>query len=186
MPSRRLLAMAALAVAVLPLTSCASGDADASGSTTTGPTTSPPTTAAAAPAAASPTAAVSDLPLDPEPTFDCTAAQLPAGHRVVQVTAAPVGGVLRARRAEFACDPDGGDYAGTGAAADYRLAAGATAELSTGATTHQAVTLAALTGHLAACLAGKAVPEPFSCSGNLYEITGDSGGITRFSEVWHP
>ncbi|MFG2827863.1 hypothetical protein ACGFWI_10420 [Streptomyces sp. NPDC048434] len=185
--TRRLLAAAAVAAALASLTSCKGEDTDAS----------PEATASSAPAASSPASTpsgspaasaspVKDLPIDPEPTSDCTPGKTAKGHRMVQVMAAPAHGALSVRDAKFACDPNGGGYAGTGKAARRPLAAGATAELSTGATGHRTVTVAELTRHLTACLRHDRVEAPLACSGDIYEITADgSGAVSHLREIWH-
>jgi hypothetical protein len=179
MPSRSLLGAAALAAALLTLTSCkADGTTAASGTASSSPSSS-----------AAPTASpsVSDLPVDPEPSSDCGSGDVPAGHEVVELVSPPAQFIVQAKATTFACDPNGGGYAGTGAAKDYQFATDVVARLDTGATTHRTVGFDALTAHVRACLhlAG-AVEEPYSCSGNIYDITLSSAGtITRISEIWH-
>jgi hypothetical protein len=197
MSSARLIGAAVLAAGLLTLTSCkADGSSDPSSPSPT-PTPSASasadagTTAPATPAGdGSPTAASpsgSDLPVDPEPSFDCGVSSPPAGHTIVQVTAAPSSGTLRAQSTTFDCDPNGGNYVGTGPARSYRLATGAVAQLNAGSTDHRTVTLSALSQHISACLQHASVPAPFTCSGNIYDVTvsPSSGEITRISEVWH-
>ncbi|MFG2889153.1 hypothetical protein [Streptomyces sp. NPDC048248] len=187
--NRRLLAAAVLAGALATLTSCkgaapaASPEETAATSAAASPTSAPSDSPSPS-ASASP---VKDLPIDPEPTSDCTPRKLAAGHRMVRITGAPSGGVLAVKEAEFACDPNGGGYAGTGKAARYRLAAGATGDLATGPVDHRTVPLAQLTEHLTACLRHESVKAPWACSGDIYEITVNaSGDVTHLSEVWHP
>ncbi len=191
--TRRLLTAAVCAAALATLTSCKGADTDAAPEATgssapaaTSPTATPsgsPAPSAPASASASP---VKDLPIDPEPTSDCTPGELAKGHRMVQVMAAPSHGALSVREAKFACDPNGGGYAGTGKAARQPLAPGATAELSTGATGHRTVTVAELTRHLSACLRHDQVEPPLACSGDLYEITvNGSGAVSHLREIWH-
>ncbi|WP_405409959.1 hypothetical protein [Streptomyces decoyicus] len=184
--TRRLLAAAVCAAALATLTSCKGADTDASAPSASSPAAPPsgsPASSAAASASASP---VKDLPIDPEPTSDCTPGKLPKGHRMVQVMAAPSHGALSVRAAKFACDPNGGGYAGTGKAARQPLAPGATAELSTGATGHRTVSVAELTRHLSACLRHDRVEPPLACSGDLYEVTvNGSGAVSHLREIWH-
>ncbi|MEV6568767.1 hypothetical protein [Streptomyces kronopolitis] len=190
--TRRLLTAAVLAASLATLTSCKGEDTaatpDAHVSAASSPASTPtdaPTDAPSASASAS-ASGQKDLPIDPEPSSDCTAPKVAAGHRMVQVTRAPAGGVLAAERAQFACDPNGGGFAGTGKAGRYRLAPGATAELTTSATGHRAVSLAALGGHLTACLRHDQVKAPLACSGDIYELTlNGSGAVSHLREIWH-
>ncbi|MFI9046412.1 hypothetical protein [Streptomyces sp. NPDC053427] len=188
--TRRLLAAAVLAATLTTLTSCKGEDAPASASPeATAPSASSPAPAPSGTPTSSPSPSASpskDLSADPEPSSDCTPRTLAKGHRMVQLTGAPAGGTVPAREAKFACDPNGGGYAGTGKAARLRLASGATAELSTGAVDHRTATLAQLTAHLTACLRHETVEQPLACSGDLYEITvNGSGDVTHLSELWH-
>ncbi|GGN42223.1 hypothetical protein GCM10012285_22300 [Streptomyces kronopolitis] len=200
--TRRLLTAAVLAASLATLTSCKGEDTSAAPDAHASAASSPASTPTDAPSDAStgaptdapggdPSASASasgqkDLPIDPEPSFDCTPAKLAKGHRMVQVTGAPAGGVLAVRQAQFACDPNGGGYAGTGKAGRYRLAPGATAELTTGATGHRAVSLAALGGHLTACIEHDQVKAPLACSGDIYELTlNGSGTVSHLREIWH-
>lgn len=202
MPSRHLLAAAVLAAAVATLTSCTSAGTSTTAApgpaTTAAPATPPAATASTSPARppvssapvpATPSPSASqpgDLPLDPEPSFDCTAEPLPAGHRVVQVTGTPAGGVLQARVAEFTCDPNGGGYTGTGVSRRFPLAPGVTAELSA-AGSYRRVSLVGLGEHISTCLHHGEVQPPLSCSGDLYEITlTGSGAVSDIREIWHP
>lgn len=202
--TRRLLTAAVLAASLATLTSCkgedtsaapdasasaasspASTPTDAPGDTRTDAPTGTPGDGPSASASAS-TSGQKDLPIDPEPSSDCTPAKPAKGHRMVQVTRAPAGGVLPFKQAQFACDPNGGGYAGTGKAGQYRLAAGATAELTTSATGHRTVSLAALSGHLTACLKHDQVKAPLACSGDIYELTlNGSGAVSHLREIWH-
>lgn len=190
--TRRLLTAAVLAASLTTLTSCKGEDAsaapDASASAASSPASTPTEAPTGAPSDA-PSASASgqkDLPIDPEPSSDCTPAKPAEGHRMVQVTRAPAGGVLAVEQAQFACDPNGGGYAGTGKAGRYRLASGATAELTTGATGHRAVSLATLGGHLTACLKHDQVKAPLACSGDIYELTlNGSGAVSHLREIWH-
>ncbi|WP_377270416.1 hypothetical protein [Peterkaempfera sp. SMS 1(5)a] len=211
MPSRSLLATAVLAAALATLTSCKSGGTAAGGPAASTPPAASASAAASTPAAepsgtpasdtlppdpATSPAAVpeapsatpsdaGDLPLDPEPSFDCTEPRLPAGHRVVQVTGAPAGGVLPLRIAAFSCDPDGGGYAGTGKVVRYALAPGATADLAA-VSTPRPVSIAELSRHITACLAHAEVTPPLSCSGDLYDATLTAGKISHLREIWRP
>jgi hypothetical protein len=177
MPSRRLLGAAAVAAALLTLTSCkADGTTSASASSS----------ASSAARATSASPSVSDLPVDPEPSSDCGTGDVSAGHKVVELVNPPAQFIVQAKAATFACDPNGGGYAGTGAAKDYQFATDVVAQLDTGATTHRTVSFDTLTAHVRACLQKSAVDSPYSCSGNIYDITlSSSGTITRISEVWH-
>ncbi|WP_405745035.1 hypothetical protein OG422_23010 [Streptomyces sp. NBC_01525] len=187
MITRRLLAVAALAASLATLTSCT--DSGSAAAPSDGAATSASAAVTGVPGAPRPSGSASraeDLPVDPEPTFDCTAPKVPAGHRMVRVTGAPSGGAVPVRVAQFVCGPSGGAYDGTGKAGSYPLADGATGELSTGATGHRTVTASELTGHLAACLRHAPVKAPYSCSGDIYEITlGPAGAVTHLREVWH-
>ncbi|MEX2972690.1 hypothetical protein [Streptomyces sp. C184] len=189
--TRRLLTAAVLAASLATLTSCKGEDPAASPETSASPA-SKPTDAHTAPATDAPSSSASassgqkDLPIDPEPSSDCTPAKLAKGHRMVQVTRAPAGGQLSVKEAQFACDPNGGGYAGTGKAGQYRLAAGATAELTTSATGHRTVPLATLSEHLTACLKHDQVKAPLACSGDIYELTlNGSGAVSHLREIWH-
>ncbi|WP_431999433.1 hypothetical protein [Streptomyces sioyaensis] len=188
--TRRLLTAAVLAASLATLTSCKGEDPAASSQASASAASSPAATPTDAPSdKPSPSASATgqkDLPIDPEPSSDCTPAKLPKGHRMVQVTRAPAGGRLSVKEAEFACDPNGGGYAGTGKAGQYRLAAGATAELTTSATGHRTVSLATLSGHLTACLKHDQVKAPLACSGDIYELTlNGSGAVSHLREIWH-
>ncbi|MEU9111430.1 hypothetical protein AB0D04_06485 [Streptomyces sp. NPDC048483] len=196
--TRRLLAAAAVATALVTLTSCkgeddpkaASPEASASSAA---PSASHPADPAASPSASAPASSQASPPSDPapgtgEPTFDCTPRKLAKGHRMVQITGAPSGGALLAKEAKFSCDPNGGGYIGTGKAARFRLASGATAELALNSPIkRRTVTVAQLSEHVTACVREESVKEPFSCSGDNYEITVNSSGeISHLTEVWHP
>ncbi|MFC9233690.1 hypothetical protein ACFTZI_32835 [Streptomyces decoyicus] len=191
--TRRLLTAAVCAAALATLTSCKGADTDASAEATassapaaSSPAAAPSGSPAPSAPASAPASPVKDLPIDPEPTSDCTPGKLAKGHRIVQVMAAPSHGALSVREAKFACDPNGGGYAGTGKAARQSLAPGATAELSTGATGHRTVTVAELTRHLSTCLRHDQVEPPLACSGDIYEITADgSGAVSHLREIWH-
>ncbi|QZY15925.1 hypothetical protein [Streptomyces decoyicus] len=191
--TRRLLTAAACAAALATLTSCKGADTDASPEATASSApaaSSPAATPSGSPAPSAPASAsaspVKDLPIDPEPTSDCTPGKLAKGPRMMQVMAAPSHGALSVREAKFACDPNGGGYAGTGKAARRSLAPGATAELSTGATGHRTVTVAELTRHLSACLRHDQVEPPLACSGDIYEVTvNGSGAVSHLREIWH-
>ncbi|MFE2228772.1 hypothetical protein [Streptomyces kronopolitis] len=188
--TRRLLTAAVLAASLATLTSCKGEDTsaapDAHASTASSPASTPTDAPGGDPSASASASGQKDLPIDPEPSFDCTPAKLAKGHRMVQVTGAPAGGVLAVRQAQFACDPNGGGYAGTGKAGRYRLAPGATAELTTGATGHRAVSLTALGGHLTACIEHDQVKAPLACSGDIYELTlNGSGAVSHLREIWH-
>ncbi|MCB5907066.1 hypothetical protein LIU39_06480 [Streptomyces sp. SF28] len=182
MLTRRLLAAAALAAALATLTSCKSDDTTAAASPRASASSEP--SKASGPSASAP--ASGDKAVDPEPSSDCTPRKVPAGHRTVRVMGASSGGALSVREAEFACDPNGGGYAGTGKAARYQLAAGATAELTTGATTFRTVPTAELARHLTACMKHQPVEPPLSCAGDIYELTvNGSGDVSHIREVWH-
>ncbi|WP_433856238.1 hypothetical protein [Streptomyces kronopolitis] len=196
--TRRLLTAAVLAASLATLTSCKGEDTTAAPDAHASAASSPASTPTDAPGDArtdAPTGAPSasasasgqkDLPIDPEPSSDCTAPKVAAGHRMVRVTRAPAGGVLAVKQAQFACDPNGGGFAGTGKAGRYRLAPGATAELTTSATGHRAVSLAALGGHLTACLRHDQVEAPLACSGDIYELAlNGSGAVSHLREIWH-
>ncbi|WP_329151428.1 hypothetical protein OIU91_29405 [Streptomyces sp. NBC_01456] len=202
--TRRLLTAAVLAASLATLTSCKGEDTSASPDASASAASSPASTPTDAPgdagtdaptggpgdgpsaSASASTSGQKDLPIDPEPSSDCTPAKPAEGHRMVQVTRAPAGGVLPVKQAQFACDPNGGGYAGTGKAGRYRLAAGATAELTTSATGHRTVSLAALSGHLTACLKHDQVKAPLACSGDIYELTlNGSGAVSHLREIWH-
>lgn len=199
MSSRRLVGAAVVAASLLTLTACKAGSSP--GPSTTTPAASPnsasatPTPSAvgstsAGSSAAGSTSAGSSTdggpPVDPEPTFDCGESKPPAGHKMVQVTAPPSSGSLQAQSTKFSCDPNGGSYVGSGPAAHYRLAAGVVAQLNAGSTEHRTVTVSVLSQHISACLKHASVPAPFTCSGNVYDITvSPSGEISRISELWH-
>ncbi|MCF3174369.1 hypothetical protein IPZ61_13695 [Streptomyces sioyaensis] len=197
--TRRLLTAAVLAASLATLTSCKGEDPAASpeksASSASSPEATPtdasspeatPTDAPGDDPSPSASSGQKDLPIDPEPSSDCTPAKLAKGHRMVQVTRAPAGGQLSVKEAQFACDPNGGGYAGTGKAGQYRLAAGATAELTTSATGHRTVPLATLSAHLTACLKHDQVKAPLACSGDIYELTlNGSGAVSHLREIWH-
>ncbi|MEU5544797.1 hypothetical protein AB0G85_20730 [Streptomyces sioyaensis] len=185
--TRRLLTAAVLAASLATLTSCKGEDPAASPEKSASPASKPTDGASDAPSpSASASSGQKDLPIDPEPSSDCTPAKLAKGHKMVQVTRAPAGGQLSVKEAQFACDPNGGGYAGTGKAGQYRLAAGATAELTTSATGHRTVPLATLSAHLTACLKHDQVKAPLACSGDIYELTlNGSGAVSHLREIWH-
>ncbi|WFB09240.1 hypothetical protein LRS74_21015 [Streptomyces sp. LX-29] len=113
---------------------------------------------------------------------------LPAGHKMVEIAVPPSKGSLSAKDAAPECTPNDFIYHGKGKANYYLFAPETNAQLSTGSGTHKEVPVGELWSHAADCLTDQsAVKAPYSCSGNIYDITLDGEGkIDSIKEVWHP
>ncbi|MEV5238119.1 hypothetical protein AB0K89_03145 [Streptomyces cinnamoneus] len=115
--------------------------------------------------------------------------KLPAGHKMVEIAVPPSKGSMSAKDAKPTCTPNDWIYHGEGQAKYYLFAAGEVkAELSTGSGSHKTVPVGELWMHAGDCLTNQsAVKQPYTCSGNIYDITQDSEGkVTTIKEVWHP
>ncbi|MCM2579288.1 hypothetical protein [Streptomyces meridianus] len=192
MSRRLLLTAASLAAALLTLTACGpdEGSDDAQPATPTATTSPAPTASPSDPAtSAAPTASASDpagLPAGdegPSAADGCAAPSLPPGNRVLEVTAKPSGGVVKAQATRYSCGMNGGSYHGAGAVKAYRLAGGAGFELATDGAKHRKASLAEVSRVIDACVSSA---DANYCRDNIFTVTTDSSGrITRMSQVWH-
>ncbi|MFD8543053.1 hypothetical protein [Streptomyces sp. NPDC059649] len=120
---------------------------------------------------------------------DCgTPPKLPAGHKRVEPAAPPSKGSLSAKDAKPVCTPNDWIYHGQGKAKYYLFAENVKAELATGSGSTKAVPVGELWMHAGDCMTNQsAVKAPYSCSGNIYDITLDAEGeINSIKEIWHP
>ncbi|MFD2764561.1 hypothetical protein [Micromonospora eburnea] len=97
---------------------------------------------------------------------------------------------IGANETRFVCGPDvpnDGHYVATVSSPDaYEFAAGATAQLFVGVQT-QDVTVDVLLQHINTCTQNPNSMKPYSCYGNMYDLTLDaSGKITQIRELYHP
>jgi hypothetical protein len=123
------------------------------------------------------------------PDLDCgQPPKLPAGHKVVEIVSPPSKGSMSARDGKPKCTPNAWIYHGQGKAKYYLFAAGEVkAELATGSGSTKSVPAGELWTHAGDCLAGQDTEAPYSCSGNIYDITLDSEGkVKEIKEIWHP
>ncbi|MFE2155826.1 hypothetical protein ACFXAO_38000 [Streptomyces lavendulae] len=125
-----------------------------------------------------------------EPGGDCgQPPKLPAGHKMVEPVAPPSKGSMSAKDAQPTCTPNDWIYHGKGEAKYYLFATGEVkAELATGPGSTKSVPVGELWMHAGDCMTNaSAVKAPYSCSGNIYDITVDKEGkIDSIKEVWHP
>ncbi|MEE4419211.1 hypothetical protein [Streptomyces bugieae] len=120
---------------------------------------------------------------------DCgTPPKLPAGHKMVEPAVPPSKGSLSAKDAKPVCTPNDWIYHGQGKAKYYLFAQDVKAELSTGPGRTKSVPVGQLWMHAGDCMTNPgAVKAPYTCSGNIYDITLDSEGqINSIKEIWHP
>ena len=131
-----------------------------------------------------------DAGAKPEGSGACgTPPKLPAGHRRVEPAVPPAKGSLSAKDAVPVCTPNDWIYHGRGKAKYYLFAQDVKAELATGSgTSAKSVPVGELWMHAGDCMTNPgAVKAPYSCSGNIYDITLDSHGeINYIKEIWHP
>ncbi|MEU1814943.1 hypothetical protein ABZ543_07075 [Streptomyces roseifaciens] len=114
--------------------------------------------------------------------------KLPAGHKMVEVAAPPSKGSMTAKDAKPACTPNDWVYHGDGKANYYLFSENVKAELATGGGATKTVPVGELWMHAGDCMTNSsAVKSPYSCSGNIYDITLDSEGkVKTIKEIWHP
>ncbi|GHC51488.1 hypothetical protein [Streptomyces cinnamoneus] len=115
--------------------------------------------------------------------------KLPAGHKMIEIAVPPSKGSMSAKDAKPTCTPNDWIYHGEGAAKYYLFTAGEVkAELSTGSGSYKTVPVGELWSHAGDCMTNQsAVKQPYTCSGNIYDITLDSEGkVKTIKEVWHP
>ncbi|WP_030797961.1 hypothetical protein [Streptomyces sp. NRRL S-337] len=120
---------------------------------------------------------------------DCGAPpKLPAGHKMVEPAVPPSKGSLSAKDAKPFCTPNDWIYHGQGKAKYYLFAEDVKAELATGSGRTKSVPVGQLWTHAGDCMTNQsAVKPPYTCSGNIYDITLDSEGqINSIKEIWHP
>lgn len=123
-----------------------------------------------------------------EPGNDCgTPPQLPAGHKMVEIAAPPSKGSMSAKDTKPACTPNDWIYHGQGEAKYYLFAPATKAEIALGSGKTKDVPVGELWMHAGDCLTNSsAVKQPYSCSGNIYDITTNSEGkVTSIKEIWH-
>ncbi|MCQ8768561.1 hypothetical protein [Streptomyces telluris] len=114
--------------------------------------------------------------------------KLPAGHKMIEVAAPPSKGSMTAKDAKPACTPNDWIYHGDGKANYYLFSENVKAELATGAGSTKTVPVGELWTHAGDCMTNSsAVKSPYSCSGNIYDITLDpEGKVKTIKEIWHP
>ncbi|MGW2633464.1 hypothetical protein ACWC2K_29600 [Streptomyces chattanoogensis] len=179
-PTRRLISTLALVASLGALTACGPEDPyddNAGGSK------------ASAQPSKKPTAPSDDSSDDAAGSGDCgTPPKLPAGHKRVEPAVPPSKGSLSAKDAKPVCTPNDWIYHGQGKAKYYLFAGDVKAELATGAGKTKSVPVGQLWMHAGDCMTNQsAVKAPYSCSGNIYDITLDSEGeINSIKEIWHP
>ncbi|MFF8835802.1 hypothetical protein [Streptomyces sp. NPDC015130] len=113
---------------------------------------------------------------------------LPAGHKMVEIVEPPSKGSMSAKDAQPTCTPNDWIYQGEGEAKYYLFAQEVQAELSAGPGSTKTVPVGELWAHAGDCMTNQAaVKSPYSCSGNVYDITLDGeGNVKTVKEVWHP
>lgn len=124
-----------------------------------------------------------------EPANDCgKSPKLPAGHKMVQIAEPPSKGSMSAQDAQPTCTPNDWIYHGQGKAKYYLFAQKVKAELSAGPGATKTVPVGELWTHAGDCITNQAAVEsPYSCSGNIYDITLDGeGNVKTIKEIWHP
>ncbi|GGY02319.1 hypothetical protein [Streptomyces hiroshimensis] len=114
--------------------------------------------------------------------------KLPAGHKMVEIAVPPSKGSMSAKDAKPACTPNDWIYHGEGKANYYTFSENVKAELATGSGSTKTVPVGELWMHAGDCMTNSsAVKSPYSCSGNIYDITVDSEGkVKTIKEIWHP
>ncbi|KPI33927.1 hypothetical protein OV450_1146 [Actinobacteria bacterium OV450] len=111
----------------------------------------------------------------------------PAGVKIVQVGLHRDIAVFEAMDAQPKCTSNDWIYHGEGEPKGYKLPAGVKGELATGPGKFQAVYREELSKHIDGCLREdcNVVKQPYSCYGNVYEITLDSKGeVQTMRERW--
>ncbi|MFE7585602.1 hypothetical protein ACFU5Y_29005 [Streptomyces gardneri] len=124
-----------------------------------------------------------------EPADDCgKSPTLPAGRKMVEIAVPPSKGSMSAKDAQPTCTPNDWIYQGQGEAKYYLFAQEVQAELSAGPGSTKTVPVGELWAHAGDCMTDQAaVKSPYSCSGNIYDITLDGeGNVKAIKEVWHP
>ncbi|MER5861845.1 hypothetical protein [Kitasatospora sp. NPDC002040] len=123
---------------------------------------------------------------DPDENGPCKTPAPTAGRKYVQAVKAPKQDTVYVKDAKFVCDPNDGHYEGAGAEKTYGFAVKVKAQLSSGPGTLKTVPLGELFQHVGDCLLQQEVPQPYSCSGGIYDIALDgSGKISDIKEIWH-
>ncbi|MEU6864543.1 hypothetical protein ABZ924_14890 [Streptomyces sp. NPDC046876] len=182
---RRTIHTFALVAALGTLAACGPEEASAGGS---GGSSAGPSAASSA----QPSAKPSGKPAGgstAEPGSDCgQPPKLPAGHKMVEPAVPPSKGSMSAKDAQPTCTPNDWIYHGKGEAKYYLFAEEVKAELATGSGSTKSVPVGELWMHAGDCMTNQAaVKAPYSCSGNIYDITVDGEGkIKTIKEVWHP
>ncbi|MFE2329528.1 hypothetical protein ACFXD5_37455 [Streptomyces sp. NPDC059385] len=156
---------------------------DAAGGSSSGPSTAakPSTSAPAGGAKADPAGSGgggNDCGKPPTP---------PAGVKIVEVGLHRDVSVFEAMDAQPKCTPNDWIYHGEGEPKGYKLPATVKGELATGPGKFQKVNRDELSMHIDGCLSQehRNIKEPFSCHGNIYEITLDAKGeVQTMRERW--
>ncbi|MFH8370324.1 hypothetical protein [Streptomyces sp. NPDC018031] len=174
--TRRVLSGALLVSAALALTACGPED-DTAGDSGGGASASAPSKGKTA----------DEGPAD-EAGGDCgQPPKLPAGHKMIEIAERPTKGSMTAKDAEPECTPNDFVYHGKGEPKYYLFSTEVTAELALGSGSVKSVPVGELWTHAGDCLTDQsAVNPPYSCSGNIYDITLDGeGNVKTIKEVWH-
>ncbi len=186
--TRRIIGTFALVAALGTIAACgpeeASAGAAGSSSGASGSSAQPSTQPSAKPSAKQPAGGGSTG----EPGNDCgQPPKLPAGHKMVEPAAPPSKGSMSAKDAQPTCTPNDWIYHGKGEAKYYTFTEDVKAELATGSGSTESVPVGELWMHAGDCMTNQsAVKAPYSCSGNIYDITVDGEGkIKTIKEVWH-
>lgn len=161
------------------LAACGPGDkADKAGGTSGG--------SASAASSAKPSA-------DDGDSYDCGKPPvLPAGHTMIAIKLErDAASGFEAQKAQPKCGPNDWTYGGEGDSQHYKLASDAKIELalSDGPKHPKSVSKDDFDKHVDGCLRNdyNVVKQPFSCYGNIYEITQNAkGDIQTIQEIWHP
>ncbi|MEV0414651.1 hypothetical protein AB0I68_28540 [Streptomyces sp. NPDC050448] len=114
---------------------------------------------------------------------------LPAGVKMIEVGLHRDMGVIEAMDAKPKCTPNDWIYHGEGEPKSYKLPADIKGELalSAGPGQYKPVTREELSKHIDGCLRSdyNVVKQPFSCYGNVYEITLNAKGeVMTMRERW--
>ncbi|MFJ9641858.1 hypothetical protein [Streptomyces sp. NPDC101206] len=182
--TRRTIGALALVAALGSVAACGPEDTQAGGTTGGSGVSAQPSAkpSSQAPAGGSPSAGAA------APGSDCgQPPKLPAGHKMVEVAVPPSKGSMSAKDAQPECTPNDWIYHGKGEAKYYLFAEEVKAELSTGSGSTKSVPVGELWVHAGDCLTKTPVKQPYTCSGNIYDITVDGEGkVKTIKEVWHP
>ncbi len=113
----------------------------------------------------------------------------PAGIKIIEVGLHRDISVVEAFDTKPVCTPNDWIYHGDGGTPKgYKLPTDIKAELATGSGQHKKVTREELSKHIDACLRNdySQIKEPFSCHGNVYEVTLNDKGdtIKTMRERW--